>query len=108
MHTADAGSGVNYGTRWIRFAVMNTEATLEEWQARCLRNLAALNKVQLVLVIEIEQNRHSWIGGDKATGSRLNHILFEIYSKYLVTPFSTRIRDMTNIFSGIHFMHCKV
>ena len=106
MHSRDyANSGVDYGTRSIRIGIMNTQANLQEWQARCLTNLLTLDKVQIVLSIIVNENRNSQTSYEKE--NHLDRVLFRFYSKWFFRASSTRIREMNKAFGDVPFMRCS-
>lgn len=94
-------------SRELRFGVMCDSPMLQEWQARCIRNLLALDNVQLSLVICNDTPRTAGRLG-KWRKLRVNRALFLLYRKLLFNP-RARIRvDMSETFEGVPSISCRV
>jgi hypothetical protein len=88
----------------IRFGIMCDGTILEEWQALCLKNLMALDNVQLALVIINDDSKTMF---EKIKEIHPNRIFFQLFMKFFIRPRSTRRVNMTNFLSKFPSVRCK-
>jgi hypothetical protein len=90
MNRADNPSDVSCGVRSLRIGVMNRRAELQEWQARCLTNLIAIDRVQVAISITVSDTPPALEQVERPLFKRL---LSNIYFKYLGKSYATRTSD---------------
>jgi len=95
-------------TRSIRIGVMNTKTSVQEWQARSLAKLVALDKAQIVLFIIVDENRNAQMSFETIKTDHTNPVLLEIYSKCFARPSSTRITYMRQLLMAVPSIYCNV
>jgi len=94
----------------IRIGIMCKGTTFEEWQARCLDNLLALDGVQAVLLIIDDAKADSPTVFDKIRNilSNPGGILFLLYMRFICRPRAQHRVDMAKFFLGVPSIDCKV
>lgn len=97
---------LSHNQRLIRFGVMCNGTIFQEWQARCLQNLLALDNVHLALLIIVKNVTLQTIF-DKIKNIHLNQILFHLYRKFIVRPRAQRHVDMTSLLSKVPSIHLE-
>jgi hypothetical protein len=95
-------------SRTLRFGVMCSGTTLSAWQARCLRELLALDFVSAALLIVPERGPVRRLRSVRERMRRGN-LLWTLYSRYLVDRRSQAMRpvDMSKELSGVPLIRCR-
>lgn len=106
--SADTPHNVGLDQRTIRFGILCNGTALQEWQARCIKNLLALDNVQLaLLIIEEPEAQSKGVSLPRRRGSPSDRIAARFYMKYLSHPRAYRQTDLTNILSKVPSIKCE-
>jgi hypothetical protein len=95
-------------SRTLRFGVMCSGTTFPAWQAKCLRELLALDFVSAALLIVSEREPVHRLRSMRERIRRGN-LLWTLYSRYLVDRWSQAMSpvDMSKELSGIPLIQCR-
>ena len=95
--------------RPIRLGIMCDGMTLQEWQARVLQYLLALDFVKLqLLIIDANVGDRSMLSKMKKFLARPKHAIFHLYQHFIHRPRTARQVDMSDLFHQVPFIRCKV
>ncbi len=92
----------------IRFGVMCFSREFPLWQAQCIRQVMAMDGVELVLLIQEAEasNFHSFF--QRVSRIKWNQFFFQVYNNFLAKPPASHLEDLSNELSTIPMIPCKV